>query len=210
MKRTISLPALVAASVAALVAAGASAQDLPAPPDDGQVAPIATPNAETTVAQPPADPNLAVNELHGDWGVRCFNFDSPAPCDVIQIGTNPDTQQRIMLISIAYLPNEQAYAAQLVVPLGVTLARGLSIDAGASSIPGLRFNRCEQDGCYVEVAIASESIEALAAATEATQLTMFPYQQVEPLQLPFSVNGFATAIARMREEAVERAVPLPQ
>ena len=94
--------------------------------------------------------------------------------------------------------------------MGVTLSRGLTIEAGAATMNGVKFGRCERDGCYVEMAITPATIEALSTTTDPTQLSMFAYGQAEPLQLPFSVNGFADAVARMREEAVERAVPLEQ
>jgi invasion protein IalB len=199
--------AFIAGSLAALAVTGAFAQDLPAAaPTAEEAGPVAAPDAPAAVTQPAVDPNLALNELHGDWSVRCFNFESPAPCDIIQIGTNPTTQQRVLLISIAYLPNADAYAAQVIVPLGVTLSRGLSLDAGEASLVGVKYSRCERDGCYVEIAIPQETITALSNRTEGTNITMYAYGQAEPLEMPFSVTGFAEAVGRMREEATDRAV----
>jgi invasion protein IalB len=199
--------AFVAGSFAIFAVTIASAQDLPpAVPATEEAGPVAAPDAPAAVTQPAVDPNLALNELHGDWSVRCFRLESPAPCDIIQFGTNPATQQRVLLISIAYLPYAGAYAAQIIVPLGVTLSRGLSLEAGDGSLNGIKFARCERDGCYVEIAIPDDTITALAARTENTKLSMFAYGQGDVLEMPFSVNGFAEALSRMRDEAVDRAV----
>lgn len=199
--------AFIAGSLAALAATFAFAQDLPpAEPATEEAGPVAAPDAPAAVTQPAADPNLALNELHGDWSVRCFKLESQAPCDVIQFGTNPDTQQRVLAISIAYLPYADAYAAQIIVPLGVTLSRGLTLAAGDASLNGVKFSRCERDGCYVEIAMPQDTIMALLNLTENTKLTMYAYGQSEPLEMPFSVNGFAEAMGRMREEAIDRAV----
>ena len=172
---------------------------------------VAPPPPAAGVQQPAVNPNIALDELHGDWSVRCFNVESQAPCDILQVGTNAETQQRVSLVSIAYLPGVQSYAAQIIVPLGIGLSRGLSIEAGEASLVGLSFNRCERDGCYVEIAIPQETINALSALTENTLISVFPYGQGEMIELPLSVTGFAEAVARMREEAQSRAVdPLPQ
>jgi len=156
--------------------------------------------------QPAVNPNIALDELHGDWSVRCFNVESQAPCDILQVGTNSETQQRVSLVSIAYLPGAQSYAAQIIVPLGIALARGLSIEAGDASLVGLTFYRCERDGCYVEIGIPQQTIDALSALTENTLITVFSYGQGDMIELPLSVTGFAEAVARMKEEAEDRAV----
>jgi invasion protein IalB len=165
----------------------------------------------TGVQQLAVDSNIALNELHGDWSVRCFNVASQAPCDILQVGTNAESQQRVSLVSIAYLPGSESYAAQIIVPLGIALTRGLSIEAGEASLVGLRFNRCERDGCYVEIAFPPATIDALSVLSENTLITVFPYGQGEMIELPFSVVGFAGAIEHMKAEAQERAVePTPQ
>ena len=54
--------------------------------------------------------------------------------------------------------------------------------------------------------LPDDTITALAARTENTKLSMFAYGQGDVLEMPFSVNGFAEALSRMRDEAVDRAV----
>ena len=202
----VALSLLGAAPALAQNAEGPAVPAAPAAAVAEPAAPAATAPAAAPTAQPVVDPNLALNEPHENWSVRCFRVESPAPCDVLQIGTNSETQQRVLLISIAYLPARDAYAMQLIVPLGVQLSRGMTLAAGENSLTAISFNRCERDGCYVEMALPQATIDTLASMTEDTTITILPYNQAEALTLPFSVTGFAAAMARMKEEAEARAV----
>jgi invasion protein IalB len=198
---------LIAISLLSAIASIARAQEAVPGPAADSPAPALPPAAQ----QPAVNPNLVVNELHDDWSVRCFTVESRAPCDILQVGSNAETQQRVSLISIAYLPATQSFAAQIIVPLGVALSRGLSLQAGEGSLVGVKFNRCERDGCYVEIALPQATVDAIRMLTEDTLITVFSYGQGELLELPFSVSGFSEAMDHMMTEAEARAVePAPQ
>jgi len=199
MLKRIFVSTFLATSLLSVLSLVARAQD---------VAPTEPP--ATGAQQPVVDPNMLLNELHGDWSVRCFNVESQAPCDIIQVGTDAESQQRVSLVSLAYLPHNDSYLAQIIVPLGIAITRGLSIEAGEASLVGLRYNRCETDGCYVEIPFPQATIDALSGLQEDTLITVFSYQG-EMTEMPFSITGFAEAIEHMKAEAQERAVqPPPQ
>jgi invasion protein IalB len=198
----IFVNALVATSLLGAFALNAQAQNAAPTPAPDASAPALNP----AVQQPAVNPNLAVNELHDNWSVRCFTVESQAPCDVLQVGTNAESQQRVSLISIAYLPASQSFAAQIIVPLGVALARGLSLEAGEGSLRGVKFNRCEVDGCYVEIALPQSTVDSIRLLAEDTLITVYSYGSGETLELPFSVSGFSEAIDHMMSEAETRAV----
>ncbi len=209
----IAVNALIVMSLLSALSSAARAQDaaVTAPAIGAPAPALPPPTPVAAVQQPTVNPNLLVDELHDDWSVRCFDVESQAPCDILQIGTNAETQQRVSLTSIAYIPWTQSYAAQIIVPLGVALSRGLTLQAGDASLTGIKFNRCEVDGCYVEIAFPQATIEALSTLTENTLVTVYAYGQGDTLEMPFSVNGFAEAIEHMVEEAENRAVdPAPQ
>ncbi len=134
MFRQILTNGLITISLLSAISSIARAQD-------GAVPALATeapaPGLAPAAQQPAVDSNMTVNELHDNWSVRCFNVESQAPCDILQVGTNAETQQRVSLVSIAYLPATQSYAAQIIVPLGAALTRGLSLEAGEASLVGL-------------------------------------------------------------------------
>ena len=116
----------------------------------------------------------SINQNVGDWVVRCVQTTqkSPAPCEVIQTTVNKDTRQPLSSFSIAYVPSRDAYAMQIVVPTGVSLAKGLTL---GTSPNGLRFTRCEREGCYVESVIDNNTIAALTAAGKATTIGVTSY-----------------------------------
>jgi len=207
MFRRIIADAFFTASLFSAIASNAQAQDaVPASAPDAS-APALSPAPQ----QPAVNPNLAVNELHDNWSVRCFTVESQAPCDILQVGSNSETQQRVSLVSIAYLPATHSYATQIIVPLGVALARGLSLEAGEGTLRGVKFNRCEVDGCYVEIALPQATVDSIRALTEDTLITVYSYGPGDPLELPFSVSGFSEAMDHMMREAEARAVePAPQ
>jgi invasion protein IalB len=208
----------------ALVLAGLGAAQTPAAAADAAPAPAAPPAAAPApAAAPPAAPgapaqptaaqaaaaqaaaNLAVNETIGDWTLRCFRVEAIAPCDIIQVASQQETQRRVLLVSIAHVPSSNVYWMQVVVPLAVSLAKGMSVAAGEQSLTGLKFSRCERDGCYVEIQVPEPTIQALSALEMPSSITISAYGNDQVANLPLSVNGFAMAITRLRTEARIRA-----
>jgi invasion protein IalB len=186
----------------------------------GQASAAAAPAPAPPAAAPPADPNapqapqFSVNQPFGDWAVRCAltTVKSPAPCDVIQLTVNQDTKQRIMSFSLAFVPSRDAYAMQVVVPTGVALAKGMNVGSGDRPLTNIKYNRCERDGCYVELLVDTPTIAAMQAAGgqgKSTNVTVIGYGQSNEINLPVSLNGFPEALDRMRTLARERAVALP-
>jgi invasion protein IalB len=174
----------------------------------------------TAPAAPPADPNappnpaaqqFSVNQPIGDWAVRCAQttVKSPAPCDVIQLTVNQDTKARIMSFSLAYVPSRDTYAMQVIVPTGVALQRGMTLALGEQALNGVKFTRCERDGCYVESLVDAATVSALSATGATTNVTVVGYGQTNEVSLPISLNGFGDAMNRMRTLARDRAVPIP-
>jgi invasion protein IalB len=201
------LHALAATLAASLVAITAMAADAPAPAaTPAPAAPAATPApAASAAAAAATNNNLSVNEPVGDWTVRCFNVKSVAPCDIIQLASNTDTKQRLLLVSIAYVPSRDAFATQIIVPLGVTLSRGLTLAAGDHPLSGVKFSRCERDGCYVEMQLPAETVTALKGAGDSTNITLTPYAKADTVTLPVSLKGFGDALAKMQGYARQKA-----
>ena len=101
-------------ALAALVSGAALAQTPPAAP-----APLGQPEIKTV----------------GDWMVRCYPAQSASPCDMFQQQNDAQSQQRILALSIAYIPHLDRHAIQISVPLGVAIAPGAIIHAGSFSAP---------------------------------------------------------------------------
>ena len=220
VSRLVSLALLSSLMASATVAAPAPARGAAAPAPAAAppaappaAAPAGAPAAAALPAGAPgAPPQFSVNQPVGDWAVRCAltTVRSPAPCDMIQITVNQDSKQRVMSISFAYVPSRDAYAMQAVVPTGVALARGMTLAAGADrALQGVRYNRCERDGCYVEALVDAPTLAAIGSAGEATSVTVTGYGQFNEFKLPVSLKGFTEALDRMRGLARDRAVAIP-
>ena len=169
-------------------------------------------------APPPADPAAAaqaqaaaqfsVNQNVGDWVVRCVvtTVKSPAPCEVLQVTVNKDTKQRLSSLSLAYVPSRDSYAMQVVVPTGVALSKGLLL---GPTTQGMKFTRCERDGCYVETVVDNTVVQTLGKAGKATNIAVVPYGKADQIKFPVSLTGFTEAMDRMKSYSKDRAVALP-
>jgi len=169
-------------------------------------------------APPPADPAAAaqaqaaaqfsVNQNVGDWVVRCVQttVKSPAPCEVLQVTVNKDTKQRLSSLSLAYVPSRDSYAMQVVVPTGVALSKGMLL---GPSTQGLKYTRCERDGCYVETVVDNTVVQTLGKAGKATDIAVVPYGKTDQIKFPVSLTGFTEAMDRMKSYSKDRAVALP-
>lgn len=200
----------VAAFALGTWAGGALAQTTSAPRPAAPAPATARPAAGT--AQPQAQPSAnspTDTQSFGDWTVRCFPVKGPAPCDMIQVAINKDTKQRVTSVSFAYVPSRDDYATQVVVPLGVSFTQGLTLAAGTRKIEGLKFRRCAPDGCYVEVELGKDRVEALAAGGNSGAISIVLYHGGKPINLPMSFNGYASGMSKLKELARQKAVTPP-
>ena len=183
---------LAAASVMIYLGASAAAQTPPAP-----------------AAAPAAAPALAVEQQHGDWVVRCLDAQSIGPCDILHVALNRESGLRVLSISFAYLPHNDIYVLQMVLPLGVAIDKGATLAAGDQTLSGLAYSRCERDGCYIEIGVPPALVQALSTLGESTTITIYSYSPEAAISLPLALTGFAAAAAQMREQAIQRAVAPP-
>ena len=196
MSRKLATLAIAGTFIA--LSGAASAQAPAAPPPDAAAA-----------GQVPPAQQFSINQNVGDWVVRCITttVKSPAPCEVMQTTVNKDTKQRISSFSIAYVPSRDAYAMQIVVPTGVALVKGLQL---GTALANAKFNRCERDGCYVEMLIDANAVNALSASGKSTQMKVSSYgPDSKEIPLPVSLTGFPEAMDRMKGLAKDRAIALP-
>ena len=201
----------VFSALALTSSAGAFAQ-APAAAPPAPPAPAAAPPAGAAPAAEAQQPQFSINQTVGDWVVRCVleSVKSPAPCDMLQVTINQDNKQRVSSLSIAYVPSRDSYAMQIIVPTGVALSKGLVLAAGAHSLNGAKFNRCERDGCYVELLTDTATITALGGVGKSTQMTVVGYGSAgKTVPLPVSLTGFPEALDRMKTLAKARAVAVP-
>src|SRR3569833_38772 len=81
----------------------------------------------------PVEPNET--KPFGDWTVRCYPVKTPSPCDMFELLANKQTQQRVLSVSIAYMPAGDTHVIQIAGPRGGAGRRGRGRAAGAGAAP---------------------------------------------------------------------------
>jgi invasion protein IalB len=157
--------------------------------------------AAPATAQRPGPPE--VKEI-GDWSVRCFPVDSPSPCDMYEELDNKKSHQRVLSVSIAYVPHMDRHAIQISVPLGVALQKGLVIQSDSYTSPALHYRQCDRSGCFVQMMIDNAAIESLAKSGPDAKVKVVA-DGGKPFDLRFSLNGFAAAHDSMVAQAKAKA-----
>ena len=141
-----------------------------------------------------------------DWQVRCFPVQSPSPCDMFQELLNQQRNQRILAMSIAYVPSMDRYALQVTVPLGISIPKGLTIQTDSFTSPTLKYRRCDRDGCYVETGVDKTLIEGIAKSSpDGKAKVNIVVDNGKSYGLTFFLKGFAAAHDDMVSEARTKA-----
>ena len=82
---------------------------------------------------------------------------------MFQQQNDAQSQQRMLALSIAYVPHVDRHVMQIAVPLGVSIAPGVIIqDRVYTRRPTLPYRRCDRGGCYVEMLIDNSMVDQLA------------------------------------------------
>jgi invasion protein IalB len=147
----------------------------------------------------------------GDWFVRCFPIQSPSPCDMFQELDSPTTKQRVLSISLAYVPSMDRHAIQIMVPLEIAIQKGVTIKTDAFTSPLLKYRRCDRSGCYVESPVDNNFIEAIARSGGEKGKVNIVADTGKTYALDFYLKGFSAAhddmVAQARAKAKSVAKP---
>lgn len=148
------------------------------------------------------------NKQVGDWSVRCFAVQNESPCDMYEEMQDQNSHQRVLSVSIAYVPGRDSHVIQIAVPLGVGIQDGAVIKTDSYASPKLDYRRCDQLGCYVEMLLSNQQIDDLAKSGPSASVNIVA-DDGKPYALKFSLNGFAGAHDSMAALAKQKAVSPP-
>jgi invasion protein IalB len=164
----------------------------------------ATPSlAQPTPAKPAGAP--VTTKTFEDWLVRCPTTPQPMPCDAVQLLVEPKSKQRVLSVSVAYDPTKGQHVVRIILPLGVWLPNGATIEAAGTKIEKVVIRRCEPFGCVVEGLLDPKLREAMRKGGEA-KIVVFDQAQ-KPLDLKFSLKGYAGAEDHMTTETKKVKLP---
>jgi invasion protein IalB len=143
----------------------------------------------------------------GDWFVRCFPVQSPSPCDIFEELDDQRSKQRVLSLSVAYVPSLDRHALQITVPLEISIPKGLTITTDSYTSPVMKYRRCDRNGCYVEMAVDNAMIESLGKSGPAAKINITA-DNGKVYGLNFSLKGFAAAHDDMVTQARAKAKPV--
>jgi invasion protein IalB len=144
----------------------------------------------------------------GDWAVRCFPIQSASPCDMFQQQDAKDSKQRVLSLSIAFIPHLNQHAIQISVPLGVAVQPGVVIHDGNFSSKVMPYRRCDRAGCYVEMLLDNSVIDQLSHGGD-TAMIKVTADDGKQYDLKFSLKGFSAAHDSMADLAKQKAKTPP-
>jgi invasion protein IalB len=157
-----------------------------------------------TPAAPAAPPPPPEVKNVGDWLVRCYPAQTQSPCDMYQQQNDAKSNQRVLAVSLAYIPHLDKHAIQISVPLGVSIQRGVVLQAGSYTSPTMPYRRCDRGGCYVEMLLDNTVVDQLNHAGD-NALLKVTADDGKNYQLKLSLNGFTAAHDSMAEQAKAKA-----
>lgn len=167
---------------------------------------LALPAAALSEPATPAAPAVSTKSFQ-DWLVRCPTAPQPLPCDTVQLLLEPKSKQRVLSLSIAYDAAKARNVVRIVLPLGIWLPNGVTIVAGGTKLEKVAIRRCEQFGCVVE-GLLDAKLEAAMRNGGDAKIVVFDQAQ-KPLDLKFSLAGFAEAQDHMTSETKKIKPPAP-
>lgn len=149
-------------------------------------------------------------EVFDTWRVRCSTTPSPAPCVMYQQITASQTGNRLLdAISIAYVPSVDRYTIQVIVPLGMSIPKGLTLQTDNYTSPLLHYRSCDRNGCYVQTPADKSIIQGLASSSPDSKAKVnVVVDGGKRYGLSFFIKGFSAAHDQMVNEAKAKAKPL--
>ena len=165
--------------------------------------------AAAVAQEAPAGPGRPDVKTVGDWLVRCFPVANTNPCDMFQELDAQQTHQRVLSLSVAFIPSLDRHAIQIAVPLEVSIPKGLKIQTDTYTSPVLKYRRCDRNGCYVEMAVDNGMIQQLASSSGGAKV-IIAADNGKTYPLAFSLKGFSAAHDDMVAKAKAKAKPVSQ
>jgi invasion protein IalB len=190
------LAAIALAATLGMGAFHASAQQAQQPaPAPEQQAPAAQQQAPAGQAAP-AEGTITEQQFK-DWTVRCGRRSEQEPqvCEMQQQRVDQENRT-VMAVAVGKVPATSDLGLLIILPLGILLPPGvtLQIDDGAE-VP-LEVDRCERQGCRIEMLLEPELLNRLKGGSQAKVFfeAFDPKGERQRLGVPISLLGFTAAL----------------
>jgi|GEM_PF-2793129 len=150
----------------------------------------------------PAAAQGGLTQDFDDWQLVCEEIENALPCQIRHRIVDHSSQSQVLAFSIVYAPEAGTHAMQLVLPLDFLLEPGVTLEIGDYQVADMPVDYCDTAGCYVEAALEDEAIDAFRVGN--TGYVYLTARDARRIGLPFSLEGFSKAEARLRGETLTR------
>jgi len=159
--------------------------------------------APPTQGEPPPAPEAEALDLtereFQDWVLRCGRSEQgPEVCEMQQ-QTTDNEGRTIMAVAVGTVPGSSDVGLLIILPLGILLPSGVSLQIdGGAEVP-LEVERCERQGCRIERLVEPELLNRLKAGREAKVFfeAYDPEGELQRLGVPISLLGFTAALSEI-------------
>ncbi|WP_163648427.1 invasion associated locus B family protein [Modicisalibacter sp. 'Wilcox'] len=151
----------------------------------------------TALAQQPTNGNADNIQTRTvqDWQVRCPTDAGQGRCSMTQLINNPDGNQPVLRVVVAYPPQADGPAMVFLLPLGVRLAPGLQLTVDGGKPIKFPYQVCVPDGCRADIPLKPALMQQLRQGSQATLSLIDPRGQ--RLDLAISLMGFSDASSQI-------------
>lgn len=136
----------------------------------------------------------SLNETYQDWRLLCRQTDAGSRCAISQQEFDGKTRQRILSMELA--PTSGQMSGVIVLPFGVALNKGASIEADGKVVGSrVNFSTCVPGGCLVPVNFDRTQLASIQNGKKIE--VKFSSVAGQQIALPISNKGLDKAVDRI-------------
>ena len=151
-----------------------------------------------------AQEDASTNTAGVQWSIRCNKAEGqtepvevePGKCEMYQKQTIKDTGQRLVEFAIGYPQGAQNARGIVILPLGIMLQPGLTMQIDEQTPFKFDVRYCIQNGCYAFLELNDDVIKKMSRGDKAT-LTMMA-QNEKRRAIPIPLGGFTKALNQVK------------
>lgn len=142
----------------------------------------------------------SLQESWQDWQVACVQGESGGRlCAMSQTLVQEEGGRRILALEIVTAPGGETATAKLLLPFGLLLDQGVSLEVDEAAIEtNLRFRTCLPGGCVVPIALSAQYLVALRKG-ETLKVVSAASDTGQAVSFSISLRGFTAAFDRLVE-----------
>jgi invasion protein IalB len=161
---------------------------------------VLTVGGELLLGQRPAPNEVRINTFQ-DWRVICPPLTPTTPNCALTADVQRDTGGILLTLSMT----DTAAGSQLsvTVPHGVLLEPGLGFAIGSEPVRVRPYETCTNAGCIAQVTMDADTLKSLSASM-AGQISVAVPNNAQPINIPFSLKGFAEGYGELQRAKARR------